>query len=125
MLFMLKNRIAEVRRAKGMSLEEVAERAGLSPGYVSLMASGGRNISLKNLERLATALDCQPEDLIGTSTTTNSDILDLWASIPPERRDLALTVLQSLTNPPVDTPDKQTQDTQSGTTTKKRRNRNQ
>lgn len=92
---MLKNRISEIRKAKGIGLEELAERAGLSPGYVSLMASGARNISLKNLAKLAEALDCQPEDLFTDSATTGNDILDIWASIPPERRDLAKQVLES------------------------------
>jgi transcriptional regulator with XRE-family HTH domain len=92
---MLKNRISELRKAKGIGLEELAERAGLSPGYVSLMASGARNISLKNLEKLATALECHPEELFTTRSDGQNDILDIWASIPPDRRELAKQVLES------------------------------
>ena len=92
---MLKNRISELRKAKGIGLEELAERAGLSPGYVSLMASGARNISLKNLEKLATALECHPEELFTTRSDGQNDILDIWAAIPAERRDLAKQVLES------------------------------
>lgn len=92
---MLKNRISEIRKAKGIGLEELADKAGLSPGYVSLMASGARNISLKNLEKLATALECRPEDLFTDRSSGEADILDLWAAIPPERRELAKQVLES------------------------------
>lgn len=94
---MLKNRINEIRAARGLTFEELAERADMSPSFVSLMARGKRNVSLKNLEKLARALDCQPEDLIGVETTLPSDVAAIWASIPPDRRDLALHVLQSFT----------------------------
>ena len=92
---MIKNRINEIRNVKGLTFEELAEKAGLSQGYVHQMASGERNVSLKNLEKLAGALGCRPEDLVGTETPTNSDILNIWASIPSERRDLARQVLES------------------------------
>jgi transcriptional regulator with XRE-family HTH domain len=114
------NRIEEIRKARGLTLEELADKAGFSIPYVWQMSRGVRNVSIKNLERIATALDCQPEDLLATSTGTNTDILNIWASIPPERRDLALTVLQSFTNQAIDNPDKETQTPKSGTKTKKR-----
>jgi transcriptional regulator with XRE-family HTH domain len=98
------NRIEEIRKARGLTLEELADKAGFSIPYVWQMSRGVRNVSIKNLERLATALDCQPEDLLATNTGTNTDILNIWASIPPERRDLARAILQNFTNPPVDTP---------------------
>ena len=102
MIFMLKNRISELRKAKGIGLEELAERAGLSPGYVSLMASGARNISLKNLEKLATALECHPEELFTTRSDGQNDILDIWAAIPVDRRELAKSVLESFVSKGVD-----------------------
>jgi transcriptional regulator with XRE-family HTH domain len=114
------NRIDEVREARGLTWEDLADRSGFSIPYVWQMARGVRNVSLKNLERLATALECRPEDLIQTTTSTNTDILNIWAAIPPDRRDLALTVLQSFTNHNVDNPDKLTQAPKSGTKTKKR-----
>lgn len=99
---MLKNRITEIRNARGLSIEELAERADMSPSYISRMARGERNITLKNLEKLAAALECQPEDLMGGEVPP-ADIAAIWAAIPPERRDLALTVLQSFTNTPSST----------------------
>ena len=98
------NRIEEIRKAKGMTLEELAERSGFSTPFVWQMAHGVRSIKLANLERLAAALDCRPEDLISTETATNTEILNVWAAIPVDRRELALTVLQNFTNVRVDTP---------------------
>lgn len=96
---MLKNRINEIRSARGLTFEELADRAGMSPSFVSLMARGKRNISLKNLSRLASALDCQPEDLLGVGTAMPADVAAIWASIPPDRRELAMHVLQSFVVP--------------------------
>lgn len=97
---MIKNRINEIRNAKGLTFEELADKSGLSQGYVHQMASGERNVSLKNLEKLARALECRPEDLVGTDTPTNTDILNIWASIPSDRRDLARQVLESFKGEP-------------------------
>lgn len=116
----LRNRITELRNERGMTVEELAAAADMSPSFVSLLARGKRNVSLRNLEKLATALGCQPEDLIGVQTAINAEIADIWASIPPERRELARQVLQSFTNRPVDNPDKPTQPPKPGTATKKR-----
>lgn len=92
---MPKNRITEIREAKGMKVKDLAAKAGFSAPYVSQMELGIRNISLKNLEKLAAALDCQPEDLLSTPTATNTDILNIWAAIPADRRELAKQVLES------------------------------
>jgi len=97
--FVLKNRIHELRAARGLTVEELAARADMSPSYVSLMASGARNISVSNLKKLASALDCTPLDLLTEGTPSDAALLNVWASIPPERRDLALAVLQGFTNP--------------------------
>ncbi len=92
---MLKNRITEIRNERGLSIEELAAKADLSPSYISRMARGERNISLKNLDKLASALDCHPEDLMGGENPVAADIADIWAAIPPERRELAKQVLES------------------------------
>ena len=91
----MKNRINELRDERGLSYEDLAEMTGLSPSYVSLMARGKRNISLKNLEKLANALSCAPTDLIGDDTAVTSDIAEIWAAIPADRRELAKQVLES------------------------------
>lgn len=92
---MLKNRITEIRNARGLSIEELAAKADMSPSYVSRMARGERNISLKNLEKLAVALECQPEDLMGGKPQMPEEIADIWAAIPADRRELARQVLES------------------------------
>ena len=49
-------RLREIRLKRGISQERLAELAGLHRTYVSSVERGGRNISLENIDRLATAL---------------------------------------------------------------------
>jgi transcriptional regulator with XRE-family HTH domain len=62
----LGRRIAEQRGKAGLSREETAERAGMSPGYLSyLETSSSPNPTHATLMRLAGALDTSPETLTG------------------------------------------------------------
>ena len=55
-------RLRELREARGLSQEELAFRAGLHRTYVSSTERGERNISLVNIEKLASALDAQIQE---------------------------------------------------------------
>ncbi|MRI57355.1 LexA family transcriptional regulator [Methylobacterium sp. DB1607] len=68
------NRIAEWREARGLSQEDLADAAGISSGYLSRMERGERNVSLKNLAKIAQALRVPERDLV-TDTPTNSGLL--------------------------------------------------
>ena len=72
----LGTRIRARRKALGLTLTEVAERAGLSQQYVSNLEKGHRNPSLAALRSIATALRQTMTDLIGQDTDTmNVDLL--------------------------------------------------
>lgn len=51
------NNIREIRRNKGYSQEELAERASLHRTYIGMIERGEKNITLINIEKLATALE--------------------------------------------------------------------
>jgi phage repressor protein C with HTH and peptisase S24 domain len=57
------NRIREIRRAKDITLESLAEETGISTSYLSRIEGGSRKASLENLIRIARALGSEPEDL--------------------------------------------------------------
>jgi transcriptional regulator with XRE-family HTH domain len=50
-------RLRQIRQIKGLSQEELADRAGLHRTYVGSVERGERNISIDNIECLAKALD--------------------------------------------------------------------
>lgn len=58
------NRIREWRRARGVSLERLAELAGVSPSYLNRMETGERNVSIKRLSPISRALDVPVGDLV-------------------------------------------------------------
>ena len=59
----LGQRIRELRKIAGMTQEQFAEQAGLHPTYVGGVERGTRNISIKNLAKLAVALRVPLKDL--------------------------------------------------------------
>jgi transcriptional regulator with XRE-family HTH domain len=48
--------VRSLRHRLGISQEELAERANLHRTYIAGIESGGRNVTLKSMERLARAL---------------------------------------------------------------------
>lgn len=56
--------LRNLRQARGISQERLAELAGLHRTYVSSVERGARNISIDNIARLAKALDVSPEKLL-------------------------------------------------------------
>jgi transcriptional regulator with XRE-family HTH domain len=52
------------RVACGMTQEQLAEAAGLHPGYLGTVERGEKNISLQNIIALCRALDVPPSALI-------------------------------------------------------------
>lgn len=57
-------RLAEVRRAQGLSQERLALESGLARSYLGGVERGQRNIALLNIYRLAHALGVTPASLL-------------------------------------------------------------
>jgi transcriptional regulator with XRE-family HTH domain len=60
-------RVRELRMAREMSQEELAERSGLHRTYISSLERGQRNVGLDNVHALAQALGVHPGDLFRES----------------------------------------------------------
>lgn len=60
-------RLREIRQALGLTLEQVAERAGKSVSQMSRWESGASNIPSSMLPRLAQAYECSVQDIFAES----------------------------------------------------------
>ncbi len=58
------NRIDRVRDEKGVTIEQLSDRTGISVSHLSRMASGKRNLSVKNINIISAALEVTPKDLL-------------------------------------------------------------
>jgi len=57
-------RVRELRKAARLSQEQLALQSELDRSYVGQVERGERNISLKNIEKLARALHVAPYELL-------------------------------------------------------------
>lgn len=53
-----------IRKGQGLTQERLAETAGLHPNYIGSVERGERNISIRNIERIAIALGVTMSELV-------------------------------------------------------------
>jgi len=102
-------RIRALRVAHGWSLEDLAERARLSPSTLSRIETGARRIALDQLVTLARALDTSLDQLVETATddVITNPVHDAARGLLrwPVRAEPGVTVIrQRMTDPPPDSP---------------------
>ena len=57
-------RVREFRKSQGLSQEELGARCGLDRTYIGGIERGERNVALKNICRIAAALQVSPAELV-------------------------------------------------------------
>ena len=63
------SRIREIRKAQALTQKQLAEKADLRQSYVFEIESGGSNLTLKMLDRVARAFQVSPRDLLPSDQT--------------------------------------------------------
>lgn len=99
-------RIRKARKAKDLTLEELAERCGLHPAYIGQLERGVKNASLYTLEKIACALELSLTDLVGNSdivtetakTNIPADCRSIICTLPPQSHELIYALLKQIIN---------------------------
>lgn len=75
---------------RGMTLETLADKVGLSPSYVQRLENGARNLSVKHLDGFAEALGVKPRDLIDANDMDARIIEAIRGAAPAKKAAVAL-----------------------------------
>lgn len=87
--------IKEWRKHRGLTQEQLAERIGVDRTYVSKIEKFRKRYDQPFLEAAASALNCEPADLIIRNPADEAAIWSIWDQISAPDRDQALRVLQA------------------------------
>lgn len=93
------DRIKYMRESLGLSQEDLAKKIGLKDkSSITKIEKSGDNVTLKNVEKLSTALGCSIQYLMGWNAELTDDekrALNLFRNATPEIKSAALSVLKA------------------------------
>lgn len=95
------DRIRHIRKEKGLSQEQLAERAGLHNNYVGQVERGEKNLTIETLEKIVSGLDISLEELFRfldpmEQQDALGEIVRLLTERPVQDQEMALQLLKSV-----------------------------
>lgn len=96
--------VRQLRKAAGLSQRELAENSGIAKQAITNIERGATLPTLRTLERLAVALHVPPSELLRRAEgqiragdgSLDAQQRDLWNSLDPGARNLAMGLLRAL-----------------------------
>ncbi len=70
----MENRIKEIRTQKGMTLQQVADKAGTTKAQVMKLEKGDRRLTDVWMVRLSLAMSCDPKELLSINRTARRSL---------------------------------------------------
>jgi transcriptional regulator with XRE-family HTH domain len=94
----MKLRIKELRKAKGLTIDDLAAIVGMSRSYVNELENGKKTINGRRLEQFAKALDVTIYDLIDDADASAEimRIVDVLKDLEPSDRASVMRHAQGL-----------------------------
>ena len=95
----LPNRIRLLRKARGLTLADLAPRAGMTNGHLQKLEVGERELTLPVMERIAAAMSVSVADLLpsalGGLNEKERHIIDTYREVPSYARSAIEGVAES------------------------------
>ncbi|SOC24567.1 helix-turn-helix domain-containing protein [Thalassospira xiamenensis] len=96
----VENRIKERRKARGLTLKQLAELIGASNQQISHLENGRRRLSVEWMHRIAEALECQPSDLLvepgKPHDVRERAIIELFREMSEEQQEAFMQAMTAL-----------------------------
>lgn len=97
-------RLRQLRKAAGLTQEELAHRAGMDYKYLGSVERGERNLTIDNIERIVRALGVEPyepflfalKDVKPTDRLDEEALLNLIRRSDPSVRPVLISLTQSI-----------------------------
>ena len=95
------SRVREERKLRGLSIEKLAELAGVTPSFLGLIERGERKLSVLTLDKISKALQSQPNELMRTQNKKSAPLWErkiqaLINSQPENAKELIFKLLNCL-----------------------------
>lgn len=94
------NRIKDLRQARELTLQELADLVGTSNQQISQLETGRRRINVDWLERLSKVLECHPFELLYEGAIADDDseiqLLSMYRLMTKEQKTHFLSITTSL-----------------------------
>jgi transcriptional regulator with XRE-family HTH domain len=88
--------LREWRKYRGLTQQELADRAGMTNTAVSHLERGAKGYTQGSLEALARALECEPADLLARDPSSDEPLWAAWDGLSDEERPRAIAVIKAL-----------------------------
>ncbi|NQG97426.1 helix-turn-helix transcriptional regulator [Streptococcus suis] len=96
----ISNRIRYLRKEKGLSQEQLSEKAGLGARYIHKIENKGYNVRIETLNNIISALDLTFEEFFNFSFPNTSEELNSFektlANLPPDKQKEVLKLFIAL-----------------------------
>lgn len=98
--FKIGQRIRKMRKAQGLSQDELASKIGISTTHMSHIETGNTKLSLPVLVDIATVLEVRTDDLLfdnarDSISQTNDELQELLKRCSPNQAKTLLDILKS------------------------------
>lgn len=87
-------RIKDLRKQKGWTQTDLAERANISRSQLAMIETGARSPNTRRLAAIAAALSVNPTDLF--EQADDSHLIALIRDLPPEDREALVRMAEAL-----------------------------